>query len=161
MGPYARVEYNLTLCPLQSRLQHIYHGQPYARVDLNPMQESTLFPSQRLWIWPLDPGTNTQRKNHANCCCWNRFLLYPPRSKHRHNGYLPFLSPDWQIEAVLISAWYGEGRVYCIVISSDNKKQTCGLLYSVLFLYDLSFPTWLSQYFNFQLPKKLRFLNSY
>jgi hypothetical protein len=30
---YARVDYNLTLCPLQSRLQHIYHGQPYARVD--------------------------------------------------------------------------------------------------------------------------------
>jgi hypothetical protein len=28
MGPYAGVDYNLTLCPLQSRLQHIYHGQP-------------------------------------------------------------------------------------------------------------------------------------
>ncbi len=27
--------YNLTLCPLQSRLQDIYHGHPYARVDLN------------------------------------------------------------------------------------------------------------------------------
>ncbi len=26
MGPYAGVDYNLTLC----RLQHIYHGQPYA-----------------------------------------------------------------------------------------------------------------------------------
>ncbi len=24
-----------------------YHGQPYARVDLNPMPESTLFPNQR------------------------------------------------------------------------------------------------------------------
>ncbi len=36
MGPYAGVDYNHTLCPLQSRLQHIYHGiaQPYARVDL-------------------------------------------------------------------------------------------------------------------------------
>jgi hypothetical protein len=29
MGPYARVDYNLTLC----RLLHIYYGQPYARVD--------------------------------------------------------------------------------------------------------------------------------
>jgi hypothetical protein len=28
MRPYARIDYNLTLCPLQSRLQHIYHGQP-------------------------------------------------------------------------------------------------------------------------------------
>jgi hypothetical protein len=34
MGPYAGVDYNLTLCPLQSRLQLIYHGQP--------MPESTL-----------------------------------------------------------------------------------------------------------------------
>ncbi len=33
---------NLTLCPLQSRLQYIYHGQPYAIIDLNPMPESTL-----------------------------------------------------------------------------------------------------------------------
>ncbi len=42
MGPYAGVDYNLTLRPLQSRLQHIYQGKPYARVDLNPMPESTL-----------------------------------------------------------------------------------------------------------------------
>jgi hypothetical protein len=54
MGPYAGVDYdNLTLCALQSRLQHIYHGQPYTRVDLNPTPESTLSPSQGLWIWPL------------------------------------------------------------------------------------------------------------
>jgi hypothetical protein len=25
--PYAGVDYNLTICPLQNRLQHIYHGQ--------------------------------------------------------------------------------------------------------------------------------------
>jgi hypothetical protein len=36
MRPYAGVDYNLTLCPLQSRLQHVYHGQPYARVDFTP-----------------------------------------------------------------------------------------------------------------------------
>jgi hypothetical protein len=53
MGPYTGVDYNLTLCPLPSRLQHIYHEQPYARVDLNPRPESTLFPSRGLWIWPL------------------------------------------------------------------------------------------------------------
>ncbi len=42
---YDGVDYNLTLCRLQSRLQHIYHGQdyamqsrpqPFARVDLIP-----------------------------------------------------------------------------------------------------------------------------
>ncbi len=49
--PMPGVDYKLTLCPLQSRLQHIYHGQPYARVD--PMPELTLSPSQGLWIWPL------------------------------------------------------------------------------------------------------------
>ncbi len=48
VGPYAGVGYNFPLCPLQSRLQHIYHGQPYARVDLNPMPEqSRLFPPVR------------------------------------------------------------------------------------------------------------------
>ncbi len=36
MEPYAGVDYNLSLCPLQSRLQHIHHGQPYARVDFIP-----------------------------------------------------------------------------------------------------------------------------
>jgi hypothetical protein len=44
MGPYAGVDYNLTSCPLQSRLQHINHGQTYARVDF--------IPSQGFWIWP-------------------------------------------------------------------------------------------------------------
>ncbi len=37
MGLYDGVDYiNLTLCPLKSRLQHIYHGQLYARVDFIP-----------------------------------------------------------------------------------------------------------------------------
>jgi hypothetical protein len=49
MGPYAEVDYNLALC----RRQHIYHGLSNARVDLNPMQESTLSLSQGLRIWPL------------------------------------------------------------------------------------------------------------
>ncbi len=40
----------LTLCLLQSRPQHIYHEQPYARVNLNPKPESTLSPSLGLWI---------------------------------------------------------------------------------------------------------------
>ncbi len=40
MGPYDGVDYDLTLCRLQSRLQDIYHAQPYARVDINPMPES-------------------------------------------------------------------------------------------------------------------------
>jgi hypothetical protein len=37
MGTQMPLPYNLALSPLQSRLQHIYHGQPYARVDLNPV----------------------------------------------------------------------------------------------------------------------------
>jgi hypothetical protein len=40
MGPYAGVDYILTLCPLQSRLQHICHEQPYARVDIIPQSET-------------------------------------------------------------------------------------------------------------------------
>jgi hypothetical protein len=52
-GHYSGVDYNLTLCTIQSRLQRIYQWQPYAKVDLNPMPESTLSPTQGLWIWPL------------------------------------------------------------------------------------------------------------
>jgi hypothetical protein len=36
MGHNAAVDYNLTLCTLQSRLQHIYHWQPYATVNFIP-----------------------------------------------------------------------------------------------------------------------------
>ncbi len=48
MGPYAGVDDNLTFC----RLQHINHGQAYAKSDLYPMLVSTSSPSQGLWIWP-------------------------------------------------------------------------------------------------------------
>jgi len=50
MGPNAGVDYDLTLCPLKSRLQHITLGigQPYARVDLNPRYaRSRLYPPVR------------------------------------------------------------------------------------------------------------------
>jgi hypothetical protein len=43
LEPYAVVDYNLTL----SRLKHIYHGQPFNRVDLNHMPESQLYPPVR------------------------------------------------------------------------------------------------------------------
>jgi hypothetical protein len=36
--PYPGVDYNLTLCPLQSRLKHIYRGHQWG----NSMPESTL-----------------------------------------------------------------------------------------------------------------------
>jgi hypothetical protein len=42
---YAGVDYNLILCPLQSRLHYVYHGhlffigQTYARVDLSPQDK--------------------------------------------------------------------------------------------------------------------------
>jgi hypothetical protein len=54
MGPYM-AGLTITSRYVHSRvdwLQHIYYGQPYARVDLCPMPESTLSPSQELWIWP-------------------------------------------------------------------------------------------------------------
>jgi hypothetical protein len=45
---YAGVDYNLNLYRLQRRLQHMYHGQSYARVGFKHTPESTLFPSQGL-----------------------------------------------------------------------------------------------------------------
>ncbi len=65
MGPYA----GAPLCPRQSRLQHIYHGigQPYARVDLNPMPESTLSPQSG--TFDLAPGFRSSHRNgnHSGC----------------------------------------------------------------------------------------------
>ncbi len=71
-----------SIYPLQSPLQHIYHGQPYARVDHNPMPESTLSPSQGLWIWPLknalprgeQPPTDEKVKTGANLAKVTNFL---------------------------------------------------------------------------------------
>ncbi len=52
MGPYSRADYNLTLCRLQIRLLHIYHGQPYASADLTLCQ-SRLYPRVRDWEFGL------------------------------------------------------------------------------------------------------------
>ncbi len=60
-GLCAGVDYNITLCPLQSRLQHIYTmgiGQPFAKVDLNLMPTSTSSPVRDLGfgLW-IDDGS--------------------------------------------------------------------------------------------------------
>jgi hypothetical protein len=39
--------------PSNIRLQHIWHGKPYARVDLSTIPASSLSPSQGLWIYIL------------------------------------------------------------------------------------------------------------
>jgi hypothetical protein len=47
MGPHS-----VNLSRLQIRLHHMYHGQPYARADLNPRLESTSSHGQGLRILP-------------------------------------------------------------------------------------------------------------
>ncbi len=55
MGPYRMPELTITSPYVHSRVDsiHIYHGQPYSRVDFNPRPEWTISPSQGLRIWPL------------------------------------------------------------------------------------------------------------
>jgi hypothetical protein len=50
MGHHPGVDYNLTLRPL-SRLQHIYHRQPYASVDSIPRSGTLDLASEGVW-WP-------------------------------------------------------------------------------------------------------------
>jgi hypothetical protein len=51
MEPYAGIDYNFTLCRLQSLLQHMYHGLG------NPIPESTLTLYQsRLYAKVMDLG---------------------------------------------------------------------------------------------------------
>jgi|688.fasta_scaffold1868169_1 hypothetical protein len=56
---YAGADYNLALCPLQSRFQHIHHWQPYARVDFNPIM-TFLYCSTSFWFVLVthEPKTN-------------------------------------------------------------------------------------------------------
>jgi hypothetical protein len=70
MGPYMP-ELTITspFCRLQSRLQHMYHGQPYTNVDFNPMPESTLSTWQGLWIWPLNSLYTWHVKETICQCC--------------------------------------------------------------------------------------------
>ncbi len=46
MGPYAGFNYNLTLCPLQSPLQHMYYDNPKLASTLTLCQ-SRLYPPVR------------------------------------------------------------------------------------------------------------------
>jgi len=73
LGPYGGVDY-ITSPYVESSVDSDSNictwasGQPYSRVDhyplpeSAPMPDSTLFPSQGLWIWPLAClGESTQR----------------------------------------------------------------------------------------------------
>ncbi len=77
----------VTLMPLsrfQRRLQHMYHGQPYARVDLNPMHESTLSFIQGLRIWPLEVPASALLSCHPCPEC----IIAANRKENPENGAL-------------------------------------------------------------------------
>jgi hypothetical protein len=82
MGPCAGVEYNLNLCRLQSQLQHMYHGQHYARVDLNTVLESTLSAVRDLGFGLRHSG------KHLICHCL-AFLFETVRQDWIDHGLVP------------------------------------------------------------------------
>jgi hypothetical protein len=67
-----RMIYDLSVTLIQSRLQHIYHWQPYVRVDLYPMPEPSLYSSQILRIWTQFLGDGAQDK----CTLKEKRILY-------------------------------------------------------------------------------------
>ncbi len=70
MGPYAGVDYkNLTLCPLQSRLQHIYHGQPYMPESTVTLGQSRLYPQGRDFEFSLSSTVWSGLPNTGNKWC--------------------------------------------------------------------------------------------
>ncbi len=99
MGPYAGVAYNRTLCPLQSRLEHIYHGQSYARVDLNPMPESIL---------DCQSGT----LDFISVLCR---LQEPKKSRTRTHKITNFNLPNGK-QNVIINCWAGSPSIFLIKI---------------------------------------------
>ncbi len=56
-----------TLCPLQSRFQHIYHGQPYARVDLNSYARVDFIPPVRDFGFGLIESIEERSAKVINC----------------------------------------------------------------------------------------------
>jgi hypothetical protein len=63
-------ELTLTLSPLQSRLQHVYHGQPYARVDVIPQ-------SGTLDLAFADPEYFIERRRYSPPGCFHHFTNCP------------------------------------------------------------------------------------
>jgi hypothetical protein len=53
MDPMPELTMPHLMSTIQSRLQHIYHGQPCARVDLNPICQSQLYPPVRVFEFGL------------------------------------------------------------------------------------------------------------
>ncbi len=75
-------------------------GNPtvYARIDLNPLQELTWRPSQRLWIWPQDTVHLTHVDRYAPL---SLYYGYPARP-------LPCL------DLLQLTAKYGMSRIACM-----------------------------------------------
>jgi hypothetical protein len=85
MGPFAGADYNLILCPPQSPLQHIHHGQPYARVDLKSLTlyQSRLYPPVRdfgfsLWDGMTDVRMPMRLPSYACVTCTKNFFSATP-----------------------------------------------------------------------------------
>ncbi len=86
-GVWDRMQ-ELTICSLQNRLQHIYHRQPYARVDLNPMPELTLSPSKGLRIWPQSTVYTKGDAGREQCKGYSCLREAPQvRTKKSQNRY--------------------------------------------------------------------------
>jgi hypothetical protein len=70
MGPNAEVDYNLTLCPFQSRHQYIYQWQPNARVDYSPPVRDFGF-GLRIYalIYTIIRPRDTLLSKKSSCSC--------------------------------------------------------------------------------------------
>jgi hypothetical protein len=115
MGPYAGVDHNLILCPLQSRLHH--HGQPYARVNLNPMSESTLSPSHGLWIWPQGPYIRSIRWG----CPWSVPGSQEGSCNILPTGFMELSMPCWPKEVRKTSFPLESEKTWLLAAVKDNN----------------------------------------
>jgi hypothetical protein len=75
MGPSAGVEYNLTLCPLQSRPQHICYGHLMPESTLTLCQ-SRLYPPVRDFVFDLCTLYSVQCSVH---CLSGRKFTHPSK----------------------------------------------------------------------------------
>ncbi len=83
MEPYAGVDYNLALCPLQSRLQNIYREQPSLSESTLTLCQSRLYPPVRdfgFCLCCLGRGSV-----HAHCACRSLAPESDPRANWNNN----------------------------------------------------------------------------
>jgi hypothetical protein len=146
--------YDPTVCPLQSRLQHIYHEAtlcqsrpyPYARVDLIPMPESTLTSQSGTLDLASEPVYELVGKNVIGMC-------YPSPHRPLPRANTATIATFLSSLVFRLSVWT-EAYQYSYHGSSKNKEAKYWIAIPMKFACKIRLSTFLQK---IPFPKVWRF----